>query len=90
MLLHTAAPAMAKERDADIKNDDGSALKSGICGQDFENLKKLSYKPIGIIHSPFKEAKGAPIQPSAAGGAAGFIELEPEYCDGTSSNRSSP
>ena len=45
-------------------------------------MKELRYKPIGVIHSPFKEAKGTPIQPAAADGAAGIIELEPEYCDG--------
>jgi tRNA (Thr-GGU) A37 N-methylase len=29
-------------------------------------MKEIIYKPIGVIHSPFKEAKGTPIQPSSA------------------------
>lgn len=42
----------------------------------------ISYKPIGTIHSPFKEAKGTPIQAVAAQGADGSIELEPQYVAG--------
>ncbi|BBB93395.1 MAG TPA: tRNA (N6-threonylcarbamoyladenosine(37)-N6)-methyltransferase TrmO [Methylomusa anaerophila] len=42
----------------------------------------ISYKPIGIIKSPFKEPKGTPIQPTAAKGIAGVIEIYPEYMDG--------
>jgi len=40
---------------------------------------KITYRPIGIIHSPFKEPKGTPIQPKAAKGIEGTIELFPEY-----------
>jgi len=40
---------------------------------------KITYRPIGIIHSPFKEPKGTPIQPKAAKGIEGMIELFPEY-----------
>ena len=36
-------------------------------------------KPVGVIHSPFKEQRGTPIQPSMAGGAAGWVEVFPEY-----------
>jgi tRNA (Thr-GGU) A37 N-methylase len=32
---------------------------------------EIIYKPIGIIHSPFKEAKVTPIQPTAAKGVDG-------------------
>ena len=39
----------------------------------------MELKPIGIIHSPFKEAEGTPIQPSAAGKAKGEVELYPEF-----------
>lgn len=39
----------------------------------------ISYRPIGIIHTPFKEAKGTPIQPTAATGISGVIELNPDY-----------
>ena len=41
----------------------------------------IKYKPIGIIHSPFKELKGVPIQPSAAKGIKGKVEVFPEYVE---------
>ena len=45
-------------------------------------LKKIIYKPIGIIHSPFKEPKGTPIQSTAAKDIEGTIDIFPEYTDG--------
>ena len=39
----------------------------------------IAYKPIGIIRTPFKEPKGVPIQPSAAKGIKGRVEIFPEY-----------
>ena len=44
--------------------------------------EKICYKVIGVIHSPFKSNAGVPIQPSAARGVKGWIELYPEYRDG--------
>lgn len=43
---------------------------------------KITYQPIGIIHTPFTDLIGMPIQPSAAEGICGQIELYPEYVDG--------
>lgn len=43
---------------------------------------KIEYEPIGIIHSPFKEPEGAPIQPSRAKGAAGTVEVFQDYEEG--------
>ena len=43
---------------------------------------KIQYKPIGIIHSPFKEVKGTPIQPAGAEGIDGNVEVFPEYAQG--------
>jgi len=40
---------------------------------------KITYKQIGIIHSPFTEPKGTPIQPFAAKGKEGVVEVFPEY-----------
>jgi len=40
---------------------------------------KITYRPIGIIHSPFKEPKGTPIQPKAAKGIKGMVEVFPPY-----------
>jgi tRNA-Thr(GGU) m(6)t(6)A37 methyltransferase TsaA len=45
-------------------------------------MNEISYKPIGIIHSPFTEIEGIPIQPSAAKGIKGHIVIKEEYVDG--------
>ena len=45
-------------------------------------MDRIEYKPIGIIHSPFKEPKGTPIQPTAAKGIDGVVEVLPEYIEG--------
>ena len=45
-------------------------------------MKKYVLKPIGIIHSPVKNVAGAPIQPTAAKGIAGYVKIAPEYVDG--------
>ena len=39
-------------------------------------------KPIGVIHSPFKEARGVPIQASVARDVEGVVEVYTEYVDG--------
>jgi tRNA-Thr(GGU) m(6)t(6)A37 methyltransferase TsaA len=43
---------------------------------------EIRYRPIGIIHSAFGEPKGIPIQPSAALGVEGTVEVFPKYADG--------
>ena len=45
-------------------------------------MNEIKYKPIGVIHSPFKEPKGTPIQPAAAKGINGIVEVFPEYAEG--------
>ena len=40
---------------------------------------KITYEPIGIIHSPFIESQGMPIQPSGAAGVHGTVELFEEH-----------
>ncbi len=49
---------------------------------DMEEKKCIEYTPIGIIHSPFKEPKGVPIQPSASRGVEGYVEIFPEFVPG--------
>ena len=44
--------------------------------------KKITIKPIGIIHSPFKKPEGMPIQPVFVGGAEGIVEILPQFADG--------
>ena len=45
-------------------------------------MDEVKYKPIGVIHSPFKEPKGTPIQPAGAKGISGTVEVFPEYAEG--------
>ena len=45
-------------------------------------MTTVQFKPIGIIHSPFKEPKGMPIQPVGAKDVSGTVELYPEYKEG--------
>jgi len=45
-------------------------------------MHEIKYRPIGIIHSPFKEPKGTPIQPAAAKGIGGKVEVFSEYAEG--------
>ena len=47
-----------------------------------ETLKTIRYTPIGIIHSPFREPVGVPIQAAAARGIRGTVEIYQEYSDG--------
>jgi len=47
-----------------------------------EIMNEIRYKPIGIIHSPFKEPKGTPIQPPGAQGVEGTVEVFAEYAEG--------
>ncbi len=39
----------------------------------------MKFEPIGIIHSPFEQAAGTPIQPALANGAEDRVEIFPEY-----------
>ena len=48
----------------------------------FRMMDKISYTPIGIIRSPHIETKGTPIQPTAAQGIAGQVELIPQFMAG--------
>lgn len=45
-------------------------------------MKNVMYTPIGVIHSPFTDITGMPIQPAGAAGVCGTVVVAPEYCDG--------
>lgn len=45
-------------------------------------MSLFTLTPIGILHTPFREPGGAPIQPAFAGEAPGTAELLPEYAAG--------
>ena len=42
----------------------------------------IQLKPIGVVHSPFKRAKGTPIQPRMAMGAEATVEVFEEFAEG--------
>ena len=46
------------------------------------NMNKIELKQIGIIHTPFVEAAGTPIQPVTGKGVKGWVELDAAYADG--------
>jgi tRNA-Thr(GGU) m(6)t(6)A37 methyltransferase TsaA len=45
-------------------------------------MHSVSYRPIGVIRSPFRDLKGMPIQPIGAEDVVGAVEIEPEYAAG--------
>lgn len=45
-------------------------------------MESITYRAIGLIRSPFTDPQGTPIQPPAAAGVRGSVELDPEYTDG--------
>jgi len=47
-----------------------------------EMMREIRYRPIGVIYSPFKEPGGTPIQPAAAVGVDGTVEVLPTYAEG--------
>ena len=42
----------------------------------------ISFQPIGIIHTPFEGTENVPIQPAAADGIRGTVEVFAEYAAG--------
>jgi tRNA (adenine37-N6)-methyltransferase len=45
-------------------------------------MNSFRISPIGVVHSPFKEPKGTPIQPAMAKGAAGTVTVLKKFQDG--------
>ncbi|HEY61993.1 MAG TPA: tRNA (N6-threonylcarbamoyladenosine(37)-N6)-methyltransferase TrmO [Anaerolineae bacterium] len=43
---------------------------------------EVSYKQIGVIHSPYKAQKGTPIQPRGGENVKGTVEVFPQYKEG--------
>ena len=44
--------------------------------------RPVTFRPIGVIHSPHQRPQATPIQPVYAGGARGRAEILPEYAAG--------
>ena len=45
-------------------------------------MNEIKYAPIGIIHSPFNEAHGTPIQAAVSRDIEGTVEIFPKYAEG--------
>ena len=45
-------------------------------------MTEIVYKPIGVVHSPFKVPQDIPIQAAAAKGVRGHVEVSKEYAQG--------
>ena len=45
-------------------------------------LAGIEIHPIGIVHSPFKQSSGTPVQPRLASGVQGTVEVLEEFQDG--------
>ena len=43
---------------------------------------ELTYRPIGVVHTPFDDPVGMPIQPAGAVGIRGTVEVMPEFAGG--------
>jgi tRNA-Thr(GGU) m(6)t(6)A37 methyltransferase TsaA len=43
---------------------------------------RIHYQSIGIVHSPFKDITGMPIQPTGALGIQGSVEIFPQFAPG--------
>jgi tRNA-Thr(GGU) m(6)t(6)A37 methyltransferase TsaA len=46
------------------------------------DMDQIIYQPIGIIHTPFQDTSGVPIQPPAAESVAGTVEVDERFSDG--------
>jgi len=42
----------------------------------------IVYRPIGILHTPFRDLAGMPIQPTGEASAPGTAEIFPSFADG--------
>ena len=47
-----------------------------------ESIKEIIYRPIGIVHTPYKTSSGTPIQPHMAPDAEAKVEVFPEFAEG--------
>lgn len=45
-------------------------------------MVQISYRSIGIVHSPFKRREGTPIQPGGAKGVGATVEIFAPYAEG--------
>lgn len=47
-----------------------------------ENMTEIIFRPVGLVHTSFKQAEGTPIQPILKSGYLGRVEVFHEYAEG--------
>ena len=47
-----------------------------------DRMEPVTFTPIGVIRTPFTDIEGMPVQPTAAVGVRGRIELDPALAEG--------
>jgi tRNA-Thr(GGU) m(6)t(6)A37 methyltransferase TsaA len=45
-------------------------------------MDKVEFRPIGIIHTPFKSREDVPIQSTGGQDVEGIVEVDPDYAEG--------
>ena len=45
-------------------------------------MTDITFRPIGVIHTPYEQPVGMPIQPSRGRGVRGSVEVFPEFAGG--------
>ena len=45
-------------------------------------MEPITYMPIGVVHTPFKDREGMPIQPAGGHGVRGHIDISPVHGEG--------
>lgn len=45
-------------------------------------MEEVRYRPVGVVHSPFSQPEGTPIQPEAGRDVEGTVEVFPEFSPG--------
>lgn len=48
-------------------------------GEEHQAGEEICYRPIGVVHSPFSDPGGMPIQSRGGEGIRGTVEVAPEY-----------
>lgn len=76
---------MPGEQNKMLKNFNNTVFD--LLHQDFQRgrnvtAKYVYYKPIGVVHSPYKTSEECPRQPSQSDSVVGIVEIFPEYEEG--------
>ena len=72
-------PACPQPRQITV-GDDTDDTDPGVNSREGE--MNIEYQPIGIIHTPFTEMEGMPIQPAGAAGITGTVEVFEQFRPG--------